>query len=651
MRYRGRMTVAPETAAARGAAEPHDTLIGTLIAGRYRVLGLLGRGSMGAVYEVEELGSGRHAAMKTVGQEVRDNPEVAARLVREAKAMSLFEHRNIVELFDVVAAGGAACVVTELVRGVSLRDVMADGYVEPRRALAIVRQVLEALDHAHARGVVHRDIKPENIMLADGGHPDRDEDLVKILDFGVAKLVDDTRALLGEGKLTRTGHEVFGAPLYVAPEPVLGRPVDARTDLYSVGVVLFELLAGRPPFDDPDPLVLLRLHASAKAPTLRERAPERAFTPELEYVVAEALAKKPELRFASAADMITALDAAARSIEPEPAVAAPPFAAPPFAAPPFAAPPFAAPPGAAGAPLAAPSAAAARPSAPVLAGPPLPGLPLEAALRSPSGDTYPTAVSPPPAGMIEQPAAPGGTLPVPLPAPLAPVPAGAPAAAGRPLSPQTRRRVLWAAGGTVAAVIAIACIAALAGGGGPAKGAAGAGAPGAGAPPRDAGFLLSLADESTRRNRHLDALSAIERAIMLDPAHARDPQIRAKIAKVLETRDLPAAMIALELLASRVEPPARDAVAKAAAASTREIRWRAFAIAERDGFADQIDRLESWSKDLRQSTTCDDRRAAIGKLRDLADKRAIPALKQARDGFPCVATEAGDAITQLQSQP
>jgi serine/threonine-protein kinase len=549
-----------------------EALVGAVIAERYRVLGLIGSGSMGTVYEVEQVGSGQRAAMKTLGPEVAESRELGARLLREAKAMSLFEHRNIVELLDVVWVGTAVFVVTELVRGVSLRAVMEDGQVEPRRALAIVRQVLEALDHAHARGVVHRDVKPENIMLADGGHPERADDLVKVLDFGVAKLLDDTRALLGEGKLTRTDHEVFGSPYYVAPEPVLGRPVDARTDLYSVGVVLFELLAGRPPFDAPDPLVLLRMHATAQAPTLRERAPERAFTPELEYVVAEALAKKPELRFASAVDMIAAVDAAARSLD-----------------------------------------------APTL-----------------ESLAVPSLVAPPA---------------VPLPG-VAPLPAAPPSSSfprERAVSARTQRRALWALGGTIAAVIVIASIAALAtGDGAPRKGSPGAGAASA----RDAGSFVTEADESTRRGRHLAALGAIERAILLEPALARDPQIRARIAKVLETRDVAAAMIALELLASRVDPPARDEiVAKASAAPVREIRWRALAIAERDGYGEQVDRLGSWSKDLRQVTTCDDRRGVILKLRELGDPRAIAALRRARGEFACIARDAADAITHLQSQP
>jgi hypothetical protein len=172
------------------------------------------------------------------------------------------------------------------------------------------------------------------------------------------------------------------------------------------------------------------------------------------------------------------------------------------------------------------------------------------------------------------------------------------------------------------------------------------------AAPRDTAPLIAAADESFRRGRHLDAVSGYERAIVLDPPRARDPQLRIKIARVLETRDAAAGVVALELLASRVDPPAREQIVAVAAASpVREVRWRAVAIAERDGFAEQIDHAESWIKDLRQATACDERRILIARLRGLNDRRAISALRNARDRFPCIERDAADAITQLQAVP
>jgi len=283
-------------------------LVGTTAAGKYRVVGTLGTGSMGIIYEAEPLDGGAPVALKVLRV---DDPTIAARFLREAKTMSLFQHRHIVELLEVGQLDdGTLCFATELVRGTTLRELLRAGALETRRALAIARQVLDALGHAHAMGVVHRDVKPENIMLAAGEH-----ELVKILDFGVAKLIGDTPAVLGEGTLTITGYGALGTPSYMSPEAVLGRALDARADLYAVGVLLFEMLAGAPPYAHEDVAVLMRMHAAAAIPSLRERAPARQVTSELELVITEALAKKPELRFKSAAEMIDAVDAAVRSLD------------------------------------------------------------------------------------------------------------------------------------------------------------------------------------------------------------------------------------------------------------------------------------------------------------------------------------------------
>ncbi|MDQ3369816.1 MAG: serine/threonine protein kinase, partial [Myxococcota bacterium] len=304
-------------------------LEGTVAGGKYQVMAQLGTGSMGVVYEAQALQGGPRVALKVLRL---DDATVAARFLREAKTMSLFQHANIVELLEVGKLDdGTLFFATELVRGSTLRDVLAAGPIDARRTLAIVRQILDALAHAHAMGVVHRDIKPENIMLADGGSPGGN-DLVKMLDFGVAKLVGDTAAVLGEGTLTMTGYAALGTPYYMSPEAVLGRVIDTRADLYSVGVLTFEMLTGSPPFLHEDVSVLMRMHAAAPIPTLAERAPDRASTPELELVISEALAKRPELRFKTAAEMIGAVNAAIRSLEPvapaevEPAEARPPVA-------------------------------------------------------------------------------------------------------------------------------------------------------------------------------------------------------------------------------------------------------------------------------------------------------------------------------------
>ena len=614
-------------------------IIGAVVADRYAVRALIGQGSMGAVYEVEDSVTGIRAALKVLLPELGHDTEIATRLSREAKAMSLLGHRNIVELLDFgKASDGTLYVVTELVRGVSLRAVLEDGVVDLQRGLAIMRQVLEALAHAHAHGVIHRDIKPENIMLADGGAADGETDLVKVLDFGVAKLFDDTQTLLGEAKLTRTGRGVFGSPSYIAPEVVLGRSVDTRADLYSAGVVLFELLAGKPPFLDDDVVALLRMHAAAAIPTLAGSAPERAFTPQLEQLVADALAKQPELRVRSAAEMIAALDSAVHSLEPiretQPAAAAAPAPSPP-----------------------APSSMARH--------------------RQPVTDaTYASLAPPPPPRDVPTPPHPPRRLEVQV-----AIPAWLAGAAK-----QTRRRVLAAAGIVLVAItiaVPVMCRRPPAtehGTGVAATPASSLPVPGSGSDvvrratellagsnhatavellerelarpgELDARAYLLLGHARAALGRQLDALNAYERALTRAPALADDSQLKASIVAMVESRDPVVAVIALELLADRVKPPATAAiVAQASTGKTASVRHRAFAIAERDGFNSGVDRTASWLLDLEQATTCDQRRAAIVSLSGAGDRRAAPALHRARSQFHCVEREAGDALAAVEAR-
>lgn len=274
---------------------------------------------MGAVYEAEHVADGRMVAVKMLLPHLANATEVAARFRREAKAATLLEHPNIVEVFDLVPDNDTLYLVMELVRGQSVLALIESGALRARRSLVIARQVLDGLAHAHAAGLVHRDLKPENIMVSTLGEPGREYDRVKILDFGVVKLVGDAALQVGDGKLTRTG-VVFGTPAYIAPEQALGQLVDGRADLYSMGIVLFEMLTGRTPFRSPDQVTLMRMQASAPIPTLASVAPGRTWcTPELEQLIRQALAKRPEHRFANAAEMTTALDTAFLSLNHLPA--------------------------------------------------------------------------------------------------------------------------------------------------------------------------------------------------------------------------------------------------------------------------------------------------------------------------------------------
>jgi serine/threonine protein kinase len=603
--------------------DPKDPaeLIGRVVADRYRVKSLIGLGSMGAVYEAERTTDQVRVALKALRPELNENDDIVARFQREGKTLGLLRHRNIVELLDVGRLdNGTFYLATELVRGVSLRSVMDECLVDPKRGLAIMRQVLDALGHAHAVGVVHRDVKPENIMLVDGGLPGEDADFIKILDFGVAKLLADTLAVLGDAKLTQTGITLLGTPMYMPPEMVVGTSIDARGDLYSVGVIVFELLTGKPPYDAANAAALMEMHASSPIPTLASSTTDRTFTPQLEHLVAEALAKKPERRFASAAEMAAALDAAVHSLDVP--LAPPPSDSVPVAPPPADSVPVAASPHATIMGLAPPSARVVQ-SAPATQSAPTPIADFRAA--------YP---KPPP-----------------------------------PRAPHPNRRRQYAIGGAIAALVLVLVIALRGHGSKPdgselAKRATdrltAADPIGAiemierdlaGADPHgDAGVYVTLGHARIAANRRLDALAAYERAIALDSARAGDAQIRSNITKILDGTDASASIVALELLASKLEPPARDAiVAQASTAKLADVRHRAFAIAERLGIASGIDRVESWSLDLKQAATCDEKRTAVIKLGAVGDRRAVPALKKARSQYPCIDREVADAIASLEA--
>jgi serine/threonine-protein kinase len=288
--------------------------------GRYRVIKSLGRGGMAGVYEVED-DAGHRFALKAPIADVNPNGDVTRRFAREANALRLLDHPNLVAAVDVFIEAGFLVLVMEKVEGKTLGQVLTvappDGgrgvkaALEPRRALVIARQVLDGVGHAHTQNLVHRDLKPDNILLVDMGGWER----VKIIDFGIVKLVGDAAAVFGAGALTNAGL-VVGTPAYMAPEQALGRQIDARTDLYAAGVILFELLTGRLPFHDPDPLKLMMLHVKARPPRIDEVMTDATWaTPELCALVEGALVKDPAHRFASAQDMMAALDAAFYSID------------------------------------------------------------------------------------------------------------------------------------------------------------------------------------------------------------------------------------------------------------------------------------------------------------------------------------------------
>jgi eukaryotic-like serine/threonine-protein kinase len=288
--------------------------------GRYRVIRSLGRGGMAGVYEVEDP-DGHRFALKAPIVDVNPNGDVTRRFAREANALRLLDHPNLVAAVDVFVEAGYLFLVMEKVEGPTLAQRMSGDAsvggkpgrvaIAPRRALVTARQILDGAGHAHARHLVHRDLKPDNVLLLDMGGWER----AKIIDFGIVKLVGDAAAAFGASALTNTGL-VVGTPAYMAPEQALGRQIDARTDVYAIGVMLFEMLTGRLPFHDPDPLKLMAMHAKSKVPKLDDVTQRAVWaTPELCVLIAGALVKDPRNRFASAEAMIEALDAAFYSID------------------------------------------------------------------------------------------------------------------------------------------------------------------------------------------------------------------------------------------------------------------------------------------------------------------------------------------------
>jgi len=274
--------------------------------GAYRVIGPIGRGGMGGVYEVEDA-NGRRCALKSP---LQDTPgaDITRRFAREANALRMLDHPNLIAAIDVFVDAGQLFLVMEKIEGRTLTARIDDASdpLTARTALVLARQILEGVDHAHTHGVIHRDLKPDNILLAPMGGWDR----VKLIDFGVVKLLGDAAAAFGAGALTRTGL-VFGTPAYMAPEQALGRLVDGRADVYAIGIMLYEMLAGRVPFRDPDPVVVMRQQVKLEPPSLRVVTGDATWcTPELVGLVDGALTKEPDHRFGSARAMIDALDIA-----------------------------------------------------------------------------------------------------------------------------------------------------------------------------------------------------------------------------------------------------------------------------------------------------------------------------------------------------
>ncbi|HWA75810.1 MAG TPA: serine/threonine-protein kinase [Polyangiaceae bacterium] len=285
---------------------PKDPFIGrTILDGQFEVLEKIGTGGMGSVYKASQPAMNRMVAIKILHPKLAGRKDLTSRFRREARAMSQLTHPNTVKVFAFgeLEEDGSLYIVMEHLEGKNLNQtVRREGPLAVERALPILIQVCGALQEAHDLGIVHRDLKPENIFLSRQGGI---ADYPKVLDFGLAK-VTERQMQPGSIILTQEGM-VFGTPEFMSPEQAQGRTLDARSDIYSLAVILYELLTGKLPFSARTPMEYIQKHVTEPVIPFAERVPERKFPPGLEAVIVKALAKRPEDRYQTAADFAEAL--------------------------------------------------------------------------------------------------------------------------------------------------------------------------------------------------------------------------------------------------------------------------------------------------------------------------------------------------------
>jgi serine/threonine-protein kinase len=580
---------------------------------------------MGCVYLAEHIAIRRPLALKLLHPEVEAIDGISERFQREAFAIGRVDHPNCVNVSDFgQLEDGTLYMVLEVLDGVPLVDLLGTEHrIEWKRSLHIARHVLSALAYAHGTGIVHRDVKPENVILVE---QDGDRDFAKILDFGIAKLFDDAHVEAGSPGLTQLG-VTMGTPTYIAPEQAFGQPVDARADLYSLSVMLFEMIAGVPPFEAEEVLALLTMHATAEVPRIGDVAPRVRVPREVEAMIRQGLEKKKEDRIQSAVEYIAQIDEALgrESLAPE--------------------------------------------LISVRAGPDVPDRPswVEGA-RARAQDIRRT---------------------------LAPVVARA-VTEIQAIPKQRSRRQILGIGTGVVALLALLLVAF--GSSGPdylptrthlplvppkhgPEAETAAEMLERGQPKEAAAYLRSqggkvrkepyaqlvLGHAHASAQRNVEALRAYGRAIALEQSLSKDKLLRTNLDLMLGKKEPRVIDAALDLLGALVrdadDGKAEDELVRMA--STDEhlyTRQHAMAVADEVGLGDPIDRLSSYTLDLKQGNSCADRRDAVAKLRALGDKRAIPALRQARsrtrtagllkrktNANACLRTDAEEAVQYLES--
>jgi serine/threonine-protein kinase len=281
-----------------------DPLVGSVIGRKYRIEQRLGGGAMGVVYRATAEG-GAACAIKVMNADSAKDQNLRERFQREAVALMELKHPNLLEVRDYGFDPqlGLPFLVMELLEGRPLDEMVVEHTPDPATGLDLAKQVLRGLAHAHAQRVLHRDLKTENVYCTWDGT----QWVAKLLDFGLVKF-DDEKKWGTEKKLTMQG-QVFGSPAYMSPEQGTGGQTDARSDVYSAGVMLFELITGSWPFEAESQMGLLKAHLLEPVPPLSSKREGLAVRPELEAVVKKAMAKKPSERFATAGEMLAALEA------------------------------------------------------------------------------------------------------------------------------------------------------------------------------------------------------------------------------------------------------------------------------------------------------------------------------------------------------
>ncbi len=275
--------------------------LGKIVDGRYKVMEVVGRGGMGVVYRVEHLRMGKVAAMKVLHRDLVGDSDVVQRFEREASAVSRLHHPHTVQVFDFGTAQGALYLIMEYVRGLDLGSIISrDGPLPWKRAAPLLAQICGALSEAHDLGIVHRDLKPENVLITRTGNG---RDYAKVLDFGLAKL-EENRALT-----TATDRQqIVGTPYFMSPEQIRGDDVDARSDIYSFGALMFECLTGQHLFTGSTAVGVLTKHLTVEPDAPSMRTPKLGIDPQVDAICKKALAKDPANRYQSAAKLAEAIE-------------------------------------------------------------------------------------------------------------------------------------------------------------------------------------------------------------------------------------------------------------------------------------------------------------------------------------------------------